>query len=145
MGRSVGSLCRVLREQRVRVAERTYQAWKRAQLGVRDAEDAVVIDATLSVRANEAGELSPESMQGRRKMTAPPRRRGLSLSLRRMDRLMSLLDAGHGSAVFISAERSLRFNALAPGGVAAGIACSSKPAESGASGSRCSTRRCRPQ
>jgi len=30
MGRSVGSICRVLWEQGVRVAERTYRAWKRA-------------------------------------------------------------------------------------------------------------------
>lgn len=91
MGRSVGSICRVLREQGVRVAERTYRAWRHAQPSVRDVEDAVVIDAILSVRVNEAGELSPESMYGRRKMTALLRRQGLNVSLRRVDRLMRLL------------------------------------------------------
>lgn len=88
MGRSVGSICRVLREQGVQVAERTYRAWKRAQPSARDLADAVVIDAILAVRVDEHGQATPESMYGRRKMTALLRRQGLAVSKRQVDRLM---------------------------------------------------------
>lgn len=64
LGLSVRSICRVLREQDVRVAART----KHAQPSVRDVEDAAVIDAILSVRINKAGGLSPGSMSGFRKL-----------------------------------------------------------------------------
>ncbi|WP_091699693.1 IS3 family transposase [Micrococcus terreus] len=90
-GRSVGSICQVLREQGVRVAERTYRAWKRAQPSARDVEDAVIIDAILAARVDAAGGASPESMYGRRKMTALLRRQGLAVSARRVDRLMRQL------------------------------------------------------
>ncbi|GAB4098656.1 hypothetical protein GCM10028789_08190 [Sinomonas halotolerans] len=90
-GRSVGSICTVLREQGVRVAERTYRAWKRAQPSSRDCEDAVIIDAILAARADARGGASPESMYGRRKMTALLRRQGLEVSARRVDRLMGQL------------------------------------------------------
>ena len=86
--RSVGSICKVLREQGVPVAERTYRAWKRAQPSDRVVTDAVVIDAIRSVRVNEHGEATPESMYGRRKMTALLRRQGLVVSKRQVDRLM---------------------------------------------------------
>lgn len=88
MGRSVGSICRVLREQGVQVAERTYRAWKRAQPSARDLADAVVIDAILAVRVDEHGQATPESMYGRRKMTALLRRQGLAVTKRQVDRLM---------------------------------------------------------
>jgi transposase InsO family protein len=88
MGRSVGSICRVLREQGVQVAERTYRAWKRAGPSARDLADAVVIDAILAVRVDEHGRATPESMYGRRKMTALLRRQGLVVSKRQVDRLM---------------------------------------------------------
>lgn len=91
LGRSVGSICGVLREQGVKVAERTYRAWKRAQPSTRDMQDAVLIDAILAARIDENGELTPESMYGRRKMTALLRRQGLNVSRRRVDRLMRLL------------------------------------------------------
>ncbi|GIT82218.1 putative transposase for insertion sequence element IS986/IS6110 [Leifsonia sp. LS1] len=81
-GRAVGSVCTVLRSQGVRVAARTYRAWKHAGASARDHADAVVIDALLAT----AG--TPESMYGRRKMTALLRRRGLAVSARRVDRLM---------------------------------------------------------
>jgi putative transposase len=87
-GRSVGSICRVLREQGVPVAERTYRSWKRAQPSDRDLADAVVIDAIRAVRVNAKGEATPESMYGRRKMTALLRRQGLAVSKRQVDRLM---------------------------------------------------------
>lgn len=66
----------------MRVAARTYRAWKHAAASDRDHTDAVVIDALLAT----AG--TPESMYGRRKMTALLRRRGLAVSARRVDRLM---------------------------------------------------------
>ena len=91
MGRSVGSVCKVLREQGVQVAERTYRAWKRAQPCNRDLTDAVVIDAIRSARVNDKGEPTPEAMYGRRKMTALLHRQGLAVSKRQVDRLMRLL------------------------------------------------------
>ncbi len=70
------------------VAERTYRAWKRAQPSGRDLADAVVIDAIRTVRVNAKGEPTPESMYGRRKMTALLRRHDLAMSKRQVDRLM---------------------------------------------------------
>ncbi len=81
-GPAVGSVCDVLRSQGVRVAARTYRAWKHAGASDRDHADALVIDALLETVG------TPESMYGRRKMTALLRRRGLAVSARRVDRLM---------------------------------------------------------
>lgn len=47
--------------------------------------------AGLAVCADEKGEATPESMYGRRKMTARLRRQGLPVSRRRVDRLMRQL------------------------------------------------------
>ena len=60
----------------MQVAARTYRAWKRAEPSRRDYADAIVIDAILAARVDEKGQASPESMYGRRKMTALLRRRG---------------------------------------------------------------------
>ncbi len=70
------------------VAKRTHRAWKRAQPSDRDLADAVVIDAIRAVRVNANGEATPESMYGRRKMTALLRRQDLAVSKRQVDRLM---------------------------------------------------------
>lgn len=70
------------------VAERTYRAWKRARPSNRDLADAVIIDAIRAARVNAKGEATPESMYGRRKMTAMLRRQGLAVSKRQVDRLM---------------------------------------------------------
>jgi len=75
----------------VQVAARTYRAWQRAEPSHRDLEDAVIIDAILTARVDDKGQPSPESMYGRRKMTALLRRQGLTVSMRRVDRLMRLL------------------------------------------------------
>lgn len=85
-GRAVEPVCRVLREQGVQVAARTYRAWRHAGPSARDLEDAVIIDALLATVG------TPEGMYGRRKMTAFLRRRGLPVSKRRVDRLMRLLN-----------------------------------------------------
>ena len=78
----------------MQVAARTYRSWKTAQPSNRDLEDAAVIDAILAARVDENGKATPESMYGRRKMTALLRRRGLAVSKRRVDRLMRQLGIG---------------------------------------------------
>jgi putative transposase len=82
-GRSVGSIYRVLRDQNIQVAEWTYRTWKRAQPSTRDLQDAVIIDAILPARVDAAGGASPESMYGRRKMTALLRLQGYKAVARR--------------------------------------------------------------
>jgi len=84
-GRVVESVCQVLRSQGVQIAARTYRAWKHAQPSSRDLSDAVIIDVLRS----KIGK--PEGMYGRRKMTAHLRREGLTVSKRRVDRLMRQL------------------------------------------------------
>ena len=73
------------------VAERTYRAWKHAHPSNRGLADAVVIDAIRAVRVNTKGEATPESMYGRRKMTALLRPQGFAVSKRQVDRLMRQL------------------------------------------------------
>lgn len=90
-GRAVEPVCQVLREQGVQVAARTYRAWRTAPPSNRDLEDAVIIDAILAARIDENGKPTPESMYGRRKMTALLRRQGVPVSKRRVDRLMRQL------------------------------------------------------
>lgn len=70
------------------VAERTYRGWTRAQPSHRDIDDAHLIEAIRAARVNDEGEATPESMYGRRKMTALLRRQGVTASSRRVDRLM---------------------------------------------------------
>lgn len=70
------------------VAERTYRAWKHAQPSQRDLHDALVIDVIRAARVGDKGEPTPESLYGRRKITALLRRQGLTVSSRRVDRLM---------------------------------------------------------
>ena len=84
-GRAVESVCKVLREQGVQIAARTYRAWKHASPSSRDLTDAVIVD----VLRTKIGK--PEGMYGRRKMTAHLRREGLTVSKRRVDRLMRQL------------------------------------------------------
>ena len=81
----------VLRQQGVPVAERTYRAWKHVRPSQRDVSDAHLIEAIRSARVNGKGEPTPESLYGRRKMTALLRRRGLTVSGRRVDRVMRQL------------------------------------------------------
>ena len=73
---AVELVCRVLRGQGCQVAARTYREWKKAQPCARDLADAylmnVIWDLFLYVRDENSGELkaSPESLYGRRKVTA---------------------------------------------------------------------------
>jgi transposase InsO family protein len=81
-GRRVESICRVLREQGVQVAGRTYRNWRSAAPSQRSVSDAYLIDAL------KATEGTPEGMYGRRKMTPYLRRRGHDASIKTVDRLM---------------------------------------------------------
>jgi transposase InsO family protein len=89
-GFAVGSICQVLCEQGVQVAARTYRAWKAPgrQVAARTISDAVVADALLSARVGPDGRPTPESLYGRRKMTALLGRRGLQVAHCTVDRLM---------------------------------------------------------
>jgi putative transposase len=78
-GRRVESICRVLREQGCQVAARTYREWKSPSrpVAARTVTDAQVINAVLDACRDEQGRPTPESLYGRRKMTAHLRRTGL--------------------------------------------------------------------
>jgi putative transposase len=88
-GFAVESICTVLREQGVQVAARTYRSWSgRSGPAARTISDAVVVDAIRSLRLDEHGHPTPESLYGRRKTTALLRRRGLVVTHCTVDRLM---------------------------------------------------------
>jgi putative transposase len=89
-GFAVGSICQVLGNQGVQVAARTYRSWKAPgrQVAARTVCDAVVSNALLDVRVGPDGRPTPESLYGRRKMTALLRRRGLQVAHCTVDRLM---------------------------------------------------------
>jgi putative transposase len=80
-GHAVESTCRVLREQGLQVAARTYRAWRATQPADRTFSDAVVMNAVHDIawRIDERSgrrRLTPEGLYGRRKMTAFVRRNG---------------------------------------------------------------------
>ena len=89
-GFAVGSICQVLRNQGVQVAARTYRSWKAPgrQVAARTVCDAVVSNALLDARVGPDGRPTPESLYGRRKMTALLRRCGLQVAHCTVDRLM---------------------------------------------------------
>jgi transposase InsO family protein len=81
-GYRVESICRVLTEQGVQVAGRTYRSWKTAPPSSRTVTDAYLTDSLLTTVG------TPEGMYGRRKMTPYLRRKGHLVSLDTVDRLM---------------------------------------------------------
>lgn len=72
LGRRVESVCRVLREQGLAAAPRTYRAWRSAaQPARRVVADAHVVDRLRALRSDgPGGRPAPEVLYGRRKMTA---------------------------------------------------------------------------
>ena len=97
-GHAVESICRVLREQGLEIAARTYRAWRRANqpVAARTVSDAVVVDAVRDIAwtRNARGErvLAPEGLYGRRKMTAYVRRTAVpDASAGAVDRAMRTL------------------------------------------------------
>lgn len=85
-GYAVESVCEVLRSMGCPIAARTYRAWKSSKGPCeRDRSDAALTDALLSTRGK------PESLYGRRKMTAYLRRQGFDVAACTVHRLMGLL------------------------------------------------------
>ena len=76
-GFAVETVCAVLREQGVQVAARTYRSWRTPD---RQVAERTVTDAQ--------GNPTPESLYGRRKMTALLRRKGITVAHCTVDRLM---------------------------------------------------------
>jgi len=99
----VESICRVLTEQGVAVAGRTYRNWKKAAPSARTITDAGLTDA---LRATVG---TPEGMYGRRKMTSHLRRQGHQVAACTVDRLMS--DEGLSGVV-----RGRKHRTTIPGG-----------------------------
>ena len=133
-GHAVESILRVLREQGLRIAARTYRARRRANqlVAARTLTDAVVMDAVRDIAwtRNARGErvLAPEGLYGRRKMTAYVRRtavpdasagavdramRALGLSgVRRAKKVRTTIPAADGKRASDLLDRD--FTALAP-------------------------------
>jgi len=89
-GFAVETICTVLREQGVQVAARTYRAWSSPtrRVAARTVFDAFVVETIRALRVDEQGRPTPESLYGRRKMTALLRRCGLNVAHCTVDRLM---------------------------------------------------------
>ena len=89
-GRGVESICRVLREQGLPVAPRTYRAWKTTPPAARVLEDARVVDKLRHLKLGGPNSAPlPEVLYGRRKMTAWLARNGFpGVSKHTVDRLM---------------------------------------------------------
>ncbi|WP_040698053.1 IS3 family transposase, partial [Nocardia vinacea] len=81
-GYRVDPICRVLTEQGVQVAGRTYRNWKTAPPSPRTVTDAYLTDALHATVG------TPEGMYGRRKMTPYLRRLGYRVGIGTVDRLM---------------------------------------------------------
>ncbi|ASN39192.1 hypothetical protein CGQ24_09295 [Arthrobacter sp. 7749] len=94
-GRAIESTCSVLREQGVQEDGRTYRAWKTRLPALRAIEDAKIIDTLRGLTTRDAkGRPRPESIYGRRKMTAWPRRNGFPETSKHT---VDLADEGRGN------------------------------------------------
>ena len=89
-GHGVESTCVVLRMQGVRVAPRSYRAWKRREPSARTVDDAILVARFRWLRERDGrGRQKPEVLYGRRKMTAWLARTGFpDVSKHTVDRLM---------------------------------------------------------
>lgn len=123
-GFAVESVCRVLREQGVRIAARTYRAWKTRQVAARTVTDALVADAVRdaawTTRMDAEGTarrvLAPEGLYGRKKMTAYLRRTALPWATRgTVDRAMRMLGLSG-----IRRDKTIRTTIPAKDGIRAG-------------------------
>lgn len=99
-GHAVESITRVLREQGVGVAARTYRAWRQGLVSSRTVTDALVVDAVRDTAwmtvtladGTTRRKMTPEGLYGRRKMTALIRRSRIAdASWGGVDRAMRLL------------------------------------------------------
>ena len=89
-GHGVESTCDVLQSQGVRVAPRSYRAWRRRSAATRTITDAALVAMFHQLRARDTkGRQRPEILYGRRKMTAWLARNGFpGMSKHTVDRLM---------------------------------------------------------
>lgn len=99
-GHAVESIVRVLREQGVKIAARTYRAWRQGQVSSRTMTDALVYDAVRDVAwrdeklpdGTQRRRMTPEGLYGRKKMTALIRRTRIADASRgAVDRAMRAL------------------------------------------------------
>lgn len=89
-GHGVESTCDVLQSQGVRVAPRSYRAWRRRPAATRTITDAALVAMFHQLRARDTkGRQRPEILYGRRKMTAWLARNGFpGMSKHTVDRVM---------------------------------------------------------
>lgn len=99
-GHTVESILRVLREQGVQIAARTYRSWRQGRVSTRTITDAMVVDVIRDIVWTTVAlpdgtvkrKMTPEGLYGRRKMTALVRRTRLpDASWGAVDRAMRLL------------------------------------------------------
>ncbi|WP_426623752.1 IS3 family transposase [Leifsonia sp. McL0607] len=123
-GHAVESIIRVLREQGVQIAARTYRAWRRGRVSARTITDAMVEgavrDAAWRIEVLPDGTtrrwMSPEGLYGRKKMTALIRRTAISDASRgAVDRAMRVLGLSG-----ITRAKAIRTTIQAKDGVRAG-------------------------
>ena len=85
-GHVARSILRVLRQEGVKIAARTYRSWKHGTISQRTVSDAHVIDAVRSAAwqvetlpdGSIRRKMTPEGMYGRKKMTALIRRTAIA-------------------------------------------------------------------
>lgn len=123
-GHAVESIIRVLREQGVKVAARTYRAWRQGRVSVRTVTDAAVLDAVrdaawrIEQRADGTmrRRMTPEGLYGRKKMTAFIRRTRIGDASRgAVDRAMRVLGLAG-----ITRAKTIRTTIPAKDGIRAG-------------------------
>lgn len=123
-GHAVESIIRVLREQDVKIAARTYRAWRTGHVAARTVTDAMVEGAvraaawTTEILADgtERRRMSPEGLYGRKKMTALIRRTAIADASRgAVDRAMRALGLSG-----ITRAKAIRTTIPAKDGVRAG-------------------------
>jgi len=123
-GHAVESIVRVLREQGVKVAARTYRAWRQGRVSARIVTDALVLDAVRDAAwatvtrpdGTERRQMTPEGLYGRKKMTALIRRTSLADASRgAVDRAMRALGLAG-----ITRAKAVRTTIPAKDGVRAG-------------------------
>ena len=100
-GFAVESICRVLKEQGVKIAARTYRSWRQGRVATRTVSDALIMDAVREIAWNNKvladgatrRVLTPEGLYGRKKMTAFVRRTRIADASRgAVDRAMHALE-----------------------------------------------------
>lgn len=123
-GHAVESIIRVLREQGVKVAARTYRSWRQGRVSARRLTDAMVEGAVRAVvwktvagvDGVERKKMTPEGLYGRKKMTAFIRRTAIADASRgSVDRAMRAL-----GLVGVTRAKAIRTTTPSPDGTRAG-------------------------